>query len=156
MSYGPEADEVRAWQQVGAWLRVLREYRGWTLVNVAGRRNSAGRPLIGDTRLRQIEVGYHPVKADGQTGLPQPRTMRGIELALWIRPGRIDQLLSKARRGLDLPDVRYEPVIQPVEADELEHQRPAHRPGPSRRAHPAHLPHPAPVSDPTEVAFLSA
>ncbi len=117
-----------AWAAVGRWLRDVREARGWTLIDVAGRRASNNRRLIGDTRLRQIEKAYHP------DGYPQTPTRRAIELALWIRPGRIDVMLEYAGRGLNLPDPRKEPIVQPEAAAELEgDQRPADPRGSSTR-----------------------
>jgi transcriptional regulator with XRE-family HTH domain len=102
-----------AWSAVGSWLRQLREGRGWTLEEVAARKGPSGRPMIGSTRLAQVERAYHPVKNDRQTGLPQPGTLRGIEMALWIPLGRIDVLLEMARRDLGLPDPHTEPIVQP-------------------------------------------
>lgn len=117
-----------AWTDVGHWLRQLREARGWTLIDVASRRASNNRRLIGDTRLRQIERGYHP------DGFPQTPTLRAIELAEWIRPGRIDVLLDRARRALVLPDPLIEPIVQPAAERELDgDQRPADPRGPAAR-----------------------
>src|SRR5690242_19729180 len=97
-----------AWAAVGRWLRDLREGRGWRLIDVASRQASNGRNLIGDTRLRQIERCYH------RDGYPQTQTLRAVELALWIRPGRVDILLELAQRGLELPDPRIEPIVLPA------------------------------------------
>lgn len=99
------SDEA-AWSIVGQWLRMAREARGWTLVDVSsGRASRRFRRLIGDTRLRQIEVGYHP------DGFPKTGTIRSVELSMLIRPGRLDLLLDMARRGLELPSPYNEPIF---------------------------------------------
>lgn len=89
---------------MGDWLRDVREGRGWTLDQVGSR--SAGKSIA--VRLRQIERNYHPY------GLPISGTLRRVELAMWLQPGRLDTLIELATRGLALPDPFAEPIVQPL------------------------------------------